>query len=146
MYIIENKKNKYKLIDKKELKEIDGFPFGRKSHKIAGQEIIGLVIYNKKLARPIVKKQVDKKYSKLILLLTDLLVSDDDSGESLVEALNQIEKFRQMIKNNYREYLTKKDLETMSKNLALIQKEAKNKVIELQNIFYEQNMTRSSCK
>lgn len=145
MYVIENRKNKYKLIDKTEMKTIDGFPFGNKSHKIAGQEIIKLVIYNKKLAYPIVKKQVDKKYKKLILLLTDLLVSDDDTGESLMEVLNQIEKFRQIIKNKYREYLTRKDLEVMSKNLTLIQKEAKNKIIEFQVSLNLEN-SKSSCK
>ena len=32
---------------------------------------------------------------------------------SLKEALNQIEKFRQIIKNKYRSFLTKKELEQM---------------------------------
>ncbi len=146
MYIIENKKIKYKLADKKELTLITGFPFGKKSHKIAGEEIIGLTIYNKKLANPIVKKQVDKKYKKLIELLTELLVSDDDSGDSIREALNQIEKFRQIIKNKYRDYLTRKDLEVMSKGLSLIQKEAKNKMMEIENYNFEKEVSRSSCK
>ena len=51
-----------------------------------------LVIMNKNLANGVVTKQVLKKYNKLIPLLTELLISDDDSGDSFREALNHIEK------------------------------------------------------
>ena len=145
MYIVENKKIKYKLTDKKALSSLEGYPFGRKSHKIAGVEVIGLTICNKKLVHPIVKKQVDKKYQKLINLLTELLISDDESGTPLMEALNQIEKFRQMIKNKYRDYLTKKDLEMMSKQLSLLQKQAKEKLMEI-NYAMQETKQRSSCR
>ncbi len=145
MYIIENKKVKYKLEDKKALEKIEGYQFGsnKKVHKINGNDITKLIIYNKKLANPIVKKQVDKKYKKLVSMITELLVSDDDTGRSQIEALTEIEKFRQIIKNKYREYLTKKDLEAMSKQLTIIQKEAKNKIIELQNALYENQLSRN---
>ena len=76
-------------------------------------------------------------------MITELLVSDDDTGRSQIQALTEIEKFRQQIKNKYREYLTKKDLESMSKQLTIIQKNAKNKIIELQNAIYEDQMLRS---
>ena len=89
---------------------------------------------------------MDKKYKKLIALLTDLLISDDDTGSTYHEALNQIEKFRQIIKNKYRMYLKKQELELMSKNLVLLQKEAQNKLLELQHNIYEQMNKKSSCK
>ncbi len=144
MYIVENKKNKYKLADKKALESINGFMFGsnKKVHKIKGVEVTKLIIYNKKLAHPIVKKQVDKKYQKLIALLTDLLISDDSTGRSQMLALTEIEKFRQIIKNKYREFLTRKDLEAMSKQLTIMQKTAKNRIIELQNSLMQNEMSR----
>lgn len=147
MYIIKETKNKYKFQDKKELSSINGLLFGVKnrSYKIAGQEVTSLMIYNKKLAYPIAKKQVHSKYTKLLSILTELLVSDDDSGETYKEALNQIEKFRQIIKNKYREYLTQKELELMGKNLAKFQKEAKNRFLELQNNLSKASK-KSSCK
>lgn len=147
MYIMKKKKSKYKLQDKTELSKMTGFLFGskNKSYKIAGEDVVSLTIYNKKLAHPIAKKQVDNKYKRIISLLTELLVSDDDTGECYKEALNQIEKFRQIIKNKYRNYLTKKELEVMGKNLAMFQKEAKNKFIELQNTL-SKSSKKSSCK
>ncbi len=148
MYVVKHNKNKFKMKDKDELTTINGILFGskNKSYKIAGQQVKGLKLYHKKLAYPIAKKQVDTKYNKLITLITELLVSDDDTGSCYHEVLNQIEKFRQIIKNKYRIYLKRQELELMSKNLMFFQKEAKNKLIEFQNNAYKSMNTRSSCK
>lgn len=144
MYSIVIKKNKYKLADKKELIDLDGFLFGRKTHKINGVTINNLTIHNKKITHKIVKIQVDKKYDKLIILLTELLVSDDDSGAGIKEALNEIEKFRQIIKNKYRDYLTRKDLEAMSNKLTRIKKEANKRLIEMNNYFLDEELSKGS--
>lgn len=133
MYIVSKKfrlKKKFKING---ISEIDGFPMGskKKNFVIAGQDISDIKICSKKLAHPLVSDRVLKKYEKLISLLTKLLLSDDDTGESFNLILNEIEKFRQEIKNKYRYYLDKKELEYMAKQLMVIQKEAKNKYQEL---------------
>lgn len=138
MYTINNKKKK-KLTPKEELINIDGFLMAskRKVFKINGAEIREIKVVNKKLANPLVYKKVLQKYNILINLLTDLLVGDDDSGDSYREALNQIEKFRLEIKNKYRRYLKKNELEKMSKQLMTLKKEANKKIIELRNSYLE---------
>ena len=65
--------------------------------------------------------------------LTELLISDDDTGESFRLVLDRIEKFRQEIKNKYRRFLEKKELEIMAKQLSALQKQAKIEFAELQN-------------
>ena len=138
MYTINNSK-KEKITIKEELINIDGFLMAskRKVFKINGAEIREIKVVNKKFANPLVNKKVLQKYNMLINLLTDLLVSDDDSGDSYREALNQIEKFRMEIKNKYRRYLKKNELEKMSKQLMTLKKEATKKIIELQNSYLE---------
>lgn len=138
MYTINNSK-KEKITLKEELINIDGFLMAskRKVFKINGAEIREIKVVNKKFANPLVYKKVLQKYNTLISLLTDLLVSDDDSGDSCREALNQIEKFRMEIKNKYRRYLKKNELEKMSKQLMTLKKEATKKIIELQNSYLE---------
>lgn len=138
MYTINNSK-KEKITIKEELINIDGFLMAskRKIFKINGAEIREIKVVNKKFANPLVYKKVLQKYNTLISLLTDLLVSDDDSGDSYREALNQIEKFRMEIKNKYRRYLKKNELEKMSKQLMTLKKEATKKIIELQNSYLE---------
>lgn len=138
MYTINNKEKKI-LTPKEELINIDGFLMAskRKVFKINGAEIREIKVVNKKLANPLVYKKVLQKYNILINLLTDLLVGDDDSGDSYREALNQIEKFRLEIKNKYRRYLKKNELEKMSKQLMTLKKEANKKIIELRNSYLE---------
>ena len=79
----------------------------------------------------------------MISFLTELLVTDDDNGDSYREALNQIEKFRLQIKNKYRDYLLSEELKLMAKQLGILQKEAKNQFVELQNSLM---MTNSNGK
>lgn len=108
-----------------------------KSFRIQGNEITELRISDRSIANPIVTAKVLSKYKKLLAYLTELLVDDDDSGDTYREALNQIEKFRLEIKNKYRDYLLKKELEMMSKQLVLLQKEANNRLLEIHNSYLE---------
>ena len=148
MYSVDSKKkNKNKLIDKTEIIELEGFMMGskNKTFKIEGNEVRDIKVIDTKLASGLVNKQVLKKYQKLIEYLTELLVSDDDSGDTYREALNQIEKFRQEIKNKYRKYLKQKELETMSNKLVILQKEATKRLFEIQNNVYNyENENRRS--
>ena len=147
MYSLIEVKNKKKMLDKAELMDIDGFLMGSKNKvfKINKCEIREIKVVNKKLANPLVSKKVMKEYNKLIAFLTEVLIDDDDSGDSIREALNQVERFRVQIKNKYREYLTKKELEKMSKQLKLLQKELTNKFIMIQNSYinYQNDNKRS---
>ena len=103
----------------------------KEKYKISDDYVYNLIIYNKKLGHPIAWKQVEKKYQKLISTIPDLLVSDDESGESIREALNQIEKFRQIIKNKYRSYLKRQELEKMANSLLVLQKNAQDRLMEI---------------
>ena len=147
MYSIDNKtKNKNKLIDKTELVESDGFMMGarNKVYKINGNSVRDIKVIDTNLAGSLVKHQVTKKYEKLIICLTELLVDDDDSGDSYREALNQIERFRQEIKNKYRKFLKQKELEVMSKKLVVLQKEANKRLLEIQLSYKYENENRRS--
>ena len=133
MYCV-NRKTKIKgKINGCEIIELDGFLMtSRKaSFSINNQTIKDVKVINKKLAYTIVSKKVFNKYNRLIALLTELLISDDDSGDVFMEVLNRIEKFRLEIKNKYRNYLKQKELELMSKQLTALKKEANSRLEEI---------------
>ncbi len=138
MYVVNKKKNKYKLIDKEELKNISGFQMTtqNKTLTIDKMKVSNIRVSNKKLAHCLIYDKVSKKYNKLIAILTELLVSDDDSGDSFREALNEIERFKVEIKSKYREYLKQKELEFMSKQLRALQKEATMRLYEVNAQIY----------
>jgi hypothetical protein len=124
-------KGKYTLLD------LDGYrlPSRNKYFMIKGAKIKNITVTSTNLLQPIMSKKVNAEYAKLIKYLTELLVSDDDSGEAFTIALNEIEKFRLIIKNKYRQYLSEKELEHMAKQLRALQKAAKEKLNNLQEDF-----------
>ncbi len=104
----------------------------RKSFHVEGEEIENIILYDKKLGHPFVSRVVNHKFNKLINELMDLLLSDeDDDGDIYKICLDRVEKFRLMIKIKYRHFLKKKELEAMGKKLKLIQKEAENRLISI---------------
>ena len=108
-----------------------------KVFNIGDYKVSNIVIYSKILGEKVVSSKVMKKYDKLIKYLTELLVSDDDTGDAMREALNQIEKFRLERKIKYRKILKKKELELMSKQLVKLQKVANERLIEIHNSYLE---------
>ena len=135
MYTLSKKKRRKKFyINGEELVNISHFDMkSRGSFSIEGITVKNIRIYSFELAHPLVSKSVKIRFKKLLDLLTELLVSDDDSGDTLREALNQIEKFRLIIKNKYRDFLLNKELNEMSKKLKLLRKNAEEKLIEINN-------------
>ena len=135
--------------DKKKAKKVfiitDGYLMHskNKTFKIENTDISNITITNKKFIHPFVYKIVMKKYNKLIQILTELLVSDD-SGNASMEVLNMIEKFKQEIKNKYRSYLKRRELEEMATKLKFIEKQAKiNNEIFINSYFSEKTSNRS---
>ena len=143
MYLINRKKIKGDLENELIL---DGFMMGTKGkvYSVKSYKVRDIAVYSSVLAGPIVSIQVAKKYDKLIKYLTELLVSDDDTGDAMREALNQIEKFRLMVKNKYRDFLEKNELEFMSKQLTKLKKIANQKLIEIHNSYVEQYNNKRS--
>lgn len=117
----------------------NGFVLGsrNKVFSIAGMAVKNIIIYTKQLASALVSEKVITKFQKLVVLLTELLVDDDESGDTFREALNHIEKFRLEIKIKYRNYLKQKELEMMSKQLTQLQKVANERLLEIHNSYLE---------
>ena len=135
MYTLSKKKRRKKFYINGE-KLINISHFDMKSHKsfsIGGITVSNIRIYSFDLAHPLVSNSVRIRFKKLLDLLTELLISDDDSGDTFREALNQIEKFRLIIKNKYRDFLNNKELSEMSNKLKLLRKNAEEKLIEINN-------------
>lgn len=132
----------YLYIGKKKGKMIDsffenGFLMGssKKIYHIEESRIHSIRVFQKSISSSLATSFVLKKYHKLIALLTNLLLDDDDSGDSLREVLNQIEKFRLEIKIKYRNFLKQKELEMMAKQLQVLKTEAKKRLLEIEDSY-----------
>ena len=134
--------NKGRIVDKTEILGLEGFMMSSKNKmfQVENVSIRDLCLLNKALEHSVVSE-------KLISRLTKLLLDEDDSdGECAREALNEIEKFRQEIKNKYRLILQKKELEYMSKKLSILQKEASQRLLEIEKACYEMKNIDKKCR
>ncbi len=87
-----------------------------------------VTFYEKEMVQSLLKKKLKKKYKKLIEQLLFLLSVDDESGTAVQEALDQVQKFREEVRNKYKKILKKKEAETIEKQLTMMEKEVARKL------------------
>ena len=138
MYTLDEKYiNKYSIIDNTDIYNLRGYPMGEeRTYTILGERISNIVIMSSELNHSLVIRKVYQQYSRLVELVTSLLLDDDDSdGSNYREALNQIERFRIIVKNQYRAFLEQEELAFMGKQLQVLKKEATIKLLEIQDSY-----------
>ncbi len=91
-----------------------------------------ITIYSLDIQKIFISNKVYKKYLKLLKIIDFYLTTDDDTGTAYSEALNEIERFRQLVKNKYRAYLLDQTLKEMSIELNKKVKEAKRRLVLVQ--------------
>ena len=133
-YVVDKKKKN----KKKNIKAItvEGYSLAEKNHKfyIKGENITNIVVSDEELVRKLIIYKIDKKYRALLERATDILASDDDDNASNSRLiLDEVEHFRLLIKNKYKEYLEKEQLLLMAKQLTIIKKAAKEKEMLIQS-------------
>lgn len=136
------KVNKIKQESKIKTKDIkEGYNLiSKKDNFVVNKTKVSAVkVTDKELVENLVHKKVEINYQELLDFLAELLIADDDTGQSARIMLDKIEFFRQQIKNKYKDYLTKKELALMAKQLTKLQKEARLKFIMIQNAKMFQN-------
>ena len=140
-YIVIKKDNNKKKVD---YIKVNGFNLpSKKSFKINDTTINFINITDNKMAYPFASKVVINKYNKLIKKLTELLIDDED-GSSTNQIIQSIEEFRLEIKEKYRKYLKKKELEEMATKLKFINDQALRKRKEIINSYYSEKTSNRS--
>lgn len=127
-----------------------------KSYEYNGSLILGkglninlkneiISIYDLEIQKIFITNKVYKKYLKLLKIVNFYLNSEDDTGTAYHEALNEIERFRQLVKNKYRAYLLDKILKEMSKELSKKVNDAKRRILYIDiNTYNYTNENRHS--
>lgn len=144
---------KYLVVKTKDQKEIvymeydklTGYDITPKNKKTFADciQVNKMILIQPSLIEKLVHKKVDRHFKRLLMLVTMLLETDDDTGTSLRECLNEVEKFRLEIKNKYREYLTKEELNLMAKKLMILNEEAKMRLSVLERTAKQEKVGKS---
>lgn len=107
-------------------------------------QISTVYIYDLTMQKQVLTKKIYNKYKKLLKKVIFYVEQDDETGTAYEEALNEIEKFRLIVKNKYRKYMLEQELKEMSKNLSTLQKKAIRKIqyIKIKELSYQQELGR----
>ena len=104
--------------------KISGYEFNPK--KTNGISVNSLIIIKPTFIEKIVKKKIERKLNYYLKYLIE--TSDDDSSD-FRQALNDISRFKEIIKYKYQQYLDDKYINLLLKRIKLVEKELKEKAI-----------------
>lgn len=124
-YLIVKEKNK-KEIAYFEYDKLDGFNMTSKNKNIKLKDAINvnkMVIVNPSMVEKLIDKKINIRMKKLINLIINIYDTDDDPGSSLMQALNEIEKFKREMINKYLNYMNKKQLNALEEKIKMLEGE-----------------------
>ena len=73
------------------------------------------------------KKKIKRKLSLYTQLIIELIDSSEEDDGTIDIVLNDLERYKRVINNNYKAYLSKKYLELLHKKIELLENELKTK-------------------
>ena len=139
---------KYVLCEKKIKKisvklnnvSIDGYHIKpRNKMEYDGIVVKSMIIYDYYLIEVLLKKKIKKKLDSYLQFLISVLEDEDPDSGHLMFALNDLERYRRTVMNNYRIYLDKKYLKILMDKMDLIEQELRSKIkVDLHEMFAEQ--------
>ncbi len=94
-----------------------------------------MIIVNPSLIETLITKKINKRFNKLIQLISYLYEENDPSGEGYRLALNEISKFRMELINKYKSYLSEEKLKLLDNKLSILEQEINLKL----EYIYEQS-------
>ena len=119
--------------------KLNGFGFSPQNNvKYDGIIVNKMVIIKPSMIEKVLRKKIKRKLDLYLKLIIKFIESDDScDGTSLREALNDLTRYKSIIKNKYQKYLDEKYLKILLKKITLLEYELSSKIINLENYEYE---------
>ena len=128
--------DKYTLVKKNDYVRLSNYQT-TVSYPIDEKEILDLklsnvLIVNDDLIDQYMMKRINNRFKKILEYIVSIYEDDDDdSSDSLMKALNQVEKFKMELINRDRKYIEKEHIALISKKIKIIEKELQEKIYEM---------------
>ena len=126
-YLIVKEKNK-KEITYFEYDKLSGFNMTSKSKNIKLKDAINvnkIIIINPSFIEKTINKKINNKIKNLIDLLANIYndPDDEDPAGTLMQALNEVERFKRQMINKYEEYMTKEQIKLLERKIAILEQQ-----------------------
>ena len=118
---------------------LDGFKVRpKKTLKYDGIKVSNLVLINPSFIDKVLKRKTKIKLEHYLKLIIDQMDEDDSNPTDLRNALNDLTRYKSIIKNNYSKYLEQKYIKLLLNKINIIEGELKSRILYYDNI-YERN-------
>ena len=125
-YLVVKEKNK-KEVMYFEYDKLNGFNMSSKNKNIKLRDAINVnkvVIINPTFIEKVINKKINLKIKKLIDLIFNIYeIDDEDPAGSLMQALNEVEKFKREMINKYLNYMSKEQVNLLEKKIEILESE-----------------------
>lgn len=125
--------------------KLKGFKFIPKNKvKYDGIVVNQMILINPSFIETVLKKKIKRKldsYLQYIVHILDILEEEEDDGSLIEIALNDLDRYRRTIINNYREFLEARYVKFLLKKIALLERELRMKQAYLTPIIEENEKT-----
>ena len=121
------KDHKTDAITYMEYEKIKGIKFNPKSN-VKFEDMINvdkMVIINDSFIKKIIDKKCKIKLESILRMLSIIFENEDESGDAMDIALDELEKFKSILRNKYKEYMEKQKYELMLKKIEILENEIK---------------------
>ena len=91
----------------------------------------------------VLRKKIKRKLDLYLKLIIKFIESNDsEDGDALMEALNDLTRYKNIINYKYKKYLDEKYLNILLKKIALLEYELNSRLINYKKLYdYEEEMT-----
>jgi hypothetical protein len=133
------KNNNNKEIVYIDYNKLDGFKIKPQNNvKYDGILVNKMIIIKPSFIEKTLKRKIKKKLDTYLQYIISVIESSDDTDASnLAIVLNDVERYRRLLRNKYRRYLDDKYFELLLKKIALLEQELKSKVLAASYNNYE---------
>ncbi len=121
----------------------DGFKVKpKKTLKYDGIKVNNLVIINSSFIDKVLKRKTRIRLEYYLKLIIDQMDDDESDPTNLRNALNDLTRYKSIVKNNYSKYLEQKYIKLLLNKISIIEGELKSRILYYDNI-YERSAGKS---
>lgn len=139
--LVKRKRIPYKKMFKLRIRKTTGFKVTPKNKiNYDGVEVNKLLILKKLFISNLLKKKIKRKLNLYLDLIIDITDCEDSSNasDSFRESLNELSRFKDIVKFKYKKYLDAKYIKLLLKKIELMEYELKEKYVDS---YYENEET-----
>ncbi len=105
----------------------------KKNLKYDGVKVNKMIIINPSFIDRVLKKKTKIRLEYYLKLIIEQMDSDDSNPTDLRQALNDLTRYKSIVKNNYSKYLEEKYLKLLLNKINVIETELKTRILYVNN-------------